>query len=358
MRSRSSGRTSATPSVASRARTRCPTSDFRLLYDVGRGKVEHPRPQLSARQRRRGRLLPAPGQPGDQGRRPTERPKKTVVFVIDRSGSMSGKKIEQVRGGAEIRARTTCTRATCSTSSPTTARSRPSGPSCRVSMRRPARPRLGFVEGIYAGGSTNIDGALQTALAQLQDSSRPNYIVFLTDGLPTTGVTNEAKIVANMKEANKVQARIFAFGVGYDVNGRLLGQAGPRELRPERVRPAQRGHRGSRQPPLSPHRVAGDDRREDRVRPGRVEAEEGSPINRVYPEGLVRPVCRRATGRGGPLQAAGHGQGGRQRHGRRPASRSSISPPSWSRRAATKATASSRSSGPSAAWARSSTKST
>ena len=48
---------------------------------------------------------------------------------------------------------------------------------------------LGFVEGIYAGGTTNIDAALRTALAQLQDSSRPNYVVFLTDGLPTVGVT-------------------------------------------------------------------------------------------------------------------------------------------------------------------------
>ena len=52
----------------------------------------------------RRRLLPAAGQPGDQGRRRRSRPPKTVVFVVDRSGSMSGKKIEQVRGGAEVRA--------------------------------------------------------------------------------------------------------------------------------------------------------------------------------------------------------------------------------------------------------------
>src|SRR5262249_36123181 len=81
---------------------------------------------------------------------------------------------------------------------------------------------LGFVEGIYAGGSTNINGALSKALSQLQDSTRPNFVIFLTDGIPTVGETNEAKIVANARANNKVHARIFDFGVGYDVNSRLL----------------------------------------------------------------------------------------------------------------------------------------
>ena len=53
---------------------------------------------------------------------------------------------------------------------------------------------IGFVEGLYAGGGTNILGSLQTALGQLKDNSRPNYVLFLTDGLPTVGVINEAQI--------------------------------------------------------------------------------------------------------------------------------------------------------------------
>ena len=47
-------------------------------------------------------------------------------------------------------------------------------------------------------------------------------MIFLTDGLPTAGETNEMKIVANAKQLNKVHARVFTFGVGYDVNSRLL----------------------------------------------------------------------------------------------------------------------------------------
>ena len=63
---------------------------------------------------------------------------------------------------------------------------------------------------------------LDIALKQLKDSQRPSYVLFLTDGLPTAGETNERKIVANAQEANEVRARIFSFGVGYDVNSRLL----------------------------------------------------------------------------------------------------------------------------------------
>jgi len=47
-------------------------------------------------------------------------------------------------------------------------------------------------------------------------------VIFLTDGLPTDGETNEAKIVALAKSKNEVRARIFGFGVGYDVNSRLI----------------------------------------------------------------------------------------------------------------------------------------
>ena len=56
----------------------------------------------------------------------------------------------------------------------------------------------------------------------LADNKRPTYVLFLTDGLPTSGETGEAAIVKHAEEANRVHARVFAFGVGYDVNSRLL----------------------------------------------------------------------------------------------------------------------------------------
>ncbi len=79
-----------------------------------------------------------------------------------------------------------------------------------------------FVDGIEGQGMTNINDALLTALVETPDPNRPRIIVFLTDGKPTTGVRNSALILKNVAKANKNQSRIFVFGVGYDVNDHLL----------------------------------------------------------------------------------------------------------------------------------------
>jgi Ca-activated chloride channel family protein len=151
----------------------------------------------------------------------TERAAKTVVFVVDRSGSMSGEKIEQAKGALRfvlnnLREGDLFNIVAYDSDIQLF---RPELQKFDAETRQAA---LGFVEGLYAGGSTNIEGALATALGQLQDSSRPTYVLFLTDGLPTAGEQNETKLAAAAQAANKVRARIFAFGVGYDVNSRLL----------------------------------------------------------------------------------------------------------------------------------------
>ena len=46
--------------------------------------------------------------------------------------------------------------------------------------------------------------------------------MFLTDGLPTVGTRDERQIASGAKAANLVGARLFNFGVGSDVNSRLL----------------------------------------------------------------------------------------------------------------------------------------
>lgn len=82
---------------------------------------------------------------------------------------------------------------------------------------------LRFVEALKPVGGTNIDAALTAAREQISRSTNldhPRMIVFLTDGLPTVGTTNIEQILANAKKTDG--ARIFPFGVGYDVNTSLL----------------------------------------------------------------------------------------------------------------------------------------
>lgn len=79
-----------------------------------------------------------------------------------------------------------------------------------------------FIERMRATGGTNINDALVAAFKQLQSGERPQMIVLITDGQPTVGEIQANRILANAKQANKTSARLFTFGVGYDVNTLLL----------------------------------------------------------------------------------------------------------------------------------------
>jgi len=96
---------------------------------------------------------------------------------------------------------------------------------------------------VEARGSTDIHAALQRAmsiLAARPDGGRPAYVVFLTDGLPTAGVRDESRILKDATKANTVGARLFVFGVGYDVNVRLLDKlARDKRGRSDYVKPAE-----------------------------------------------------------------------------------------------------------------------
>ncbi|MGI8788629.1 MAG: VIT and vWA domain-containing protein [Pyrinomonadaceae bacterium] len=79
-----------------------------------------------------------------------------------------------------------------------------------------------FVNKLTATGGTNINDALRAALRQFDSSDRPKMLVFMTDGLPTVGESNIEKIIQNVKNIKVENLRLFTFGVGYDVNTRLL----------------------------------------------------------------------------------------------------------------------------------------
>ncbi len=264
-----------------------PSSDFRLFYDVGKEKIAARVLSYRPEKEKEGffLLLASPEIKIDVGGKgESDKPLgKTVIFVIDRSGSMSGKKIEQVQAALKY-----------------VLNNLHEGDlfnviayDDRIESFRPELQRFdeetrkaaqGFVAGLYAGGSTNIDAALKTALGQIQDAKRPSYIVFLTDGLPTAGEMNEMKIVENSRQENKYHARIFAFGVGYDVNSRLLDKIVRENFgQSEFVRPNE---------DIEDRVSRLYNRLESPVMTGvkiqfvfdELKTEEGSPVNRVYPK--------------------------------------------------------------------------
>ncbi len=262
------------------AKDTVPRNDFRLFYDVGRGAVGTSVLSYRTNEDEPGYflLLTSP----EIKTEATERVAKTVIFVLDRSGSMDGEKIEQAREALKFVLNNLREGDRFNIIAYDT----------RIEAFRPELQRfdeatraaaLGFVAGIHAGGSTNIDGALSTALDQLQDPARPNYVLFLTDGLPTAGETNEAKIVEHARQSNEVRARIFAFGLGFDVNSRLLDKLVRANYgQSEYVRPDEdiedrvsKLYRRIESPVLSNVKIAFEF---DGLKP-----EEGDPISRMYP---------------------------------------------------------------------------
>ena len=158
-------------------------------------------------------------------------PARTIVLVIDTSGSMAGEKMEQARNAASFvvgRLREGDTFNIVAYSS-TVDSFRPELEKGDADGRAAGQA---FVANLRSGGGTDINGALTKALDMVPKPSaeggdRPTYLLFLTDGKPTSGVTDEQQIAQNVAAANKVaeekvKARVFAFGVGYDVNARLL----------------------------------------------------------------------------------------------------------------------------------------
>lgn len=80
------------------------------------------------------------------------------------------------------------------------------------------------IEKVEATGGTNIEGAIRAACELAgTDAKRPCYVLFLTDGLPTMGEITDVRALAKLAgEKRPAHARLFTFGVGYDVNTWLL----------------------------------------------------------------------------------------------------------------------------------------
>ncbi len=148
---------------------------------------------------------------------------KDVCFVFDRSGSMSGEKIQQGREAL------TTFLASLKDHDRFNIVDFSSDANCfeteLVGASRENRARATrYVEGLKAAGSTNISEALDMGMKMMpKDGARMSMIIFMTDELPTVGEQRFDKILEGVKGKNAgINARVFVFGVGNDVNTQFL----------------------------------------------------------------------------------------------------------------------------------------
>ncbi|MDR1477735.1 MAG: VWA domain-containing protein [Planctomycetaceae bacterium] len=196
-----------------------PSSDFRLFFDSGKNEVSTRLLSFRPNPKEDGyfMLLASPKFATDD-QKPVA---KNVLFVLDNSGSMSGAKIVQARDALKfvlnnLREEDTFNIVQYNSNAAKFKEE------IQPATKEYISEATSYADSIRAAGGTNIGDALNTSLAMIQDNKIPNYVLFLTDGCPTAGETNEMKLNELAVNANKNNARIFAFGVGYDVNSRLL----------------------------------------------------------------------------------------------------------------------------------------
>jgi Ca-activated chloride channel family protein len=155
--------------------------------------------------------------PGRAQGTPTPR---DVVVVVDTSGSMSGDKMEQARQ-AMHRLLGTLNAGDRFRLIAFSNRVEAQRPDWTTATRAALDEARGWVNQLSAGGGTNISGALDDAFRTPAGEGRLHLVVFITDGLPTIGETQPDRIAARVEAARR-EARIFTFGVGYDLQTYLL----------------------------------------------------------------------------------------------------------------------------------------
>lgn len=146
---------------------------------------------------------------------------KDVTFIMDISGSMRGDKIIQARNtltkcveelnpGDKFEIITFGTEAYQLFGKRT------------VLDETSKKKAFSFIDKIEALGGTNMDAAFGLAFAEKVDPSRPSNIIFITDGKPTIGEWDETKLMKKISDGNAKNHRIFTFGVGGDLNFKLI----------------------------------------------------------------------------------------------------------------------------------------
>jgi Ca-activated chloride channel family protein len=143
---------------------------------------------------------------------------KDILLVLDHSGSMEGEKFQQAQQASRYILDNLNPDDRFNIISFST------GIEMYANSLRPvseAPEAQSWVDSLRAEGSTDINRALLEAAAMV-DAERSTYLIFLTDGLPTEGVTDSQSILSNFSASAPDNLRLFAFGVGYDVDTILL----------------------------------------------------------------------------------------------------------------------------------------
>jgi Ca-activated chloride channel family protein len=204
-----------------------PDTDFKVLFS--RAKADVGVDLLTYRNGPEDGYFLLMASPGFGTSGPAKVQQRDLCFVIDTSGSMAeagGKKIEQAKKALSFCLQNLNDGDRFEVIRFSTEAENLFGELKPVEKANVEKAQA-FVQSLKPIGGTAIEDALKKALALRQGKAgdkpdRPYVVIFLTDGQPTIGETNEDKLVESVTKANVANTRVFSFGIGTDVNTHLL----------------------------------------------------------------------------------------------------------------------------------------
>jgi len=202
--------------VALQPHDNIPNRDFVLRYRVAGERIKSS--LLTHRDERGGYftlMLYPPKELGKLARQPLE-----VVFVLDCSGSMSGRPIAQAKAAVErglrlMRPEDSFQIINFSLSA------RQLGPAPLAATPENIQRALQYLSSLEGEGGTMMIEGIKAALDFPHDPNRLRFVCFLTDGY----IGNEAEILGEIHQ-RLGPSRIFSFGIGSTVNRYLIDHMG------------------------------------------------------------------------------------------------------------------------------------
>jgi len=192
-----------------------PNKDFVLRYQVASDRIKS---ALLTHQGDDGAgyfsmMIYPPEDIGRLARQPVE-----MIFVLDCSGSMRGKPIEQAKAAIKRGLRSLQSDDTFQVIRFSNNASQ-FGDRPVIASRENIRDAVRYVENLDGGGGTMMIEGIKAALDFPHDEERLRFVTFLTDGF----IGNEAQILGTIHD--KLDAsRIFSFGVGSSPNRFLMNR--------------------------------------------------------------------------------------------------------------------------------------
>lgn len=146
---------------------------------------------------------------------------KNVIFILDVSGSMLGEKMDKAKAALKYCVSNLNKNDKFEIVKFSTFADVLFGEQ-KIADQANVKTALEYINSMKAVGGTNVQDGFEKAFSVAGSNKGYNSIIFITDGKPTIGETDNDKLIKIINSQNVENFRIFSLGIGNEINTHLL----------------------------------------------------------------------------------------------------------------------------------------